>query len=292
MPELPEVQTIVSQLNNEVLNRTFVDVWTDHTKMVKGKGFADFKKQIAGEKILSVVRRAKNIIFFLSHNKAILVHQKMTGHLMIGKWNQEKEKWVSQIKGPLSDDKMNQYIHFIFFLNDKRQIAFSDLRKFAKIQFFKACKLEDIKELENIGPEPLDPKFSLKDWQQLFLKKKRGKIKQVLMDPSFVAGIGNIYSDEMLWACKVNPFKDISALSPKEVECLYQAGKKILQQAVDLRGESFSDFRDLYGAKGDFDTQKQAYGRAKQHCLRCKTIMIKKKIGARSTTYCPKCQAL
>lgn len=293
MPELPEVQTIVSQLNNEVLNRTFVDVWSDHKKMVKGKGYLDLAKKIKGEKILQVARRAKNIIFLLTHKKAILIHQKMTGHLMIGKWKETNKKWVSQISGPLADDKMNQYIHFLFFLDDKRQIALSDLRKFAKVVMFENIqKIEDIKELETTGPEPLDPKFLLSDWQGLFAKKKRGKIKQVLMDPSFVAGIGNIYSDEMLWSCKVNPFQDISNLKPKEIECLYQEGKRILQQAVDLRGESFSDFRDLYGRMGEFDTEKQAYGRARQPCSRCKTIMIKKKIGARSTSYCPKCQAL
>jgi len=292
MPELPEVETIVRDLNKEVLSRTFLDVWSDFKKIVKKpKQFEEFKKEIRGKKILDIRRRAKNILFDLSQNKVLLIHQKLTGHLLLGKWQQKNGKWLSQISGPLSEDKMNKFLHLFFFLNDGRQLALSDLRKFAKVELWDRDKLEISDEMKNLGPEPLEKNFTFEKFKET-LQQAQGKIKQVLMDQTVIAGIGNIYSDEILWQAKIHPFQDISKLSEEELEKIYQAMKEILKKAIDAKGESISDFRRISGEKGGFDPLRKVYRREGEKCPRCGTIIKRIKIGGRSVHFCPKCQKL
>ena len=290
MPELPEVETIVKELNKEVLGRTFLDIWTNFKKMIKKPNFEELKKEIKGKKILNIRRIGKNIIFDLSGNNFLLIHQKLTGHLLLGKWKLEKGKWISEIPGPLLDDPMNNFLHLIFWLDDKRQLALSDLRKFAKVELLNKEELE--KELKSLGPEPLEKDFSFEKFKEQILKKKRGKIKQVLMDQEVIAGIGNIYSDEILWQAKVHPFKDISKLKEDELKEIYSAMKEILKKAIAAKGESISDFRRISGEKGGFDPLRKVYRREGEKCPRCGTIIKKIKIGGRSAHFCPNCQKL
>jgi formamidopyrimidine-DNA glycosylase len=291
MPELPEVETIVRELNREVLGRAFFDVWTDFPKMIKSpKSFDQLRKEIKGKKILDIRRRGKNIIFELSENRSLLIHQKLTGHLLLGKWRLEKGKWISEIPGPLSDDPMNNFLHLIFWLDDKRQLALSDLRKFAKVELIKKEELE--KELKSLGPEPLEKDFSFEKFKDVLMEKKKGKIKQVLMDQEVIAGIGNIYSDEILWETKIHPFKDVSKLKEEELKEIYSAMKEILKKAIAARGESISDFRRITGEKGGFDPLRKVYRREGEKCSRCGTIIKRIKIGGRSAHFCPKCQKL
>ena len=144
MPELPEVQTTVNGLKPKVLNRTFVDVWSDWKKTIKRpKSFEEFLSQIKNKKIKNIWRRAKNVIFDLSDGHSLLIHQKMTGHLLYGTWNIKLGTWkpVDQ-KGPLNDP-YNRFLHLIFFLDNGKMIALSDARKFAKVELWKT---EDLKK--------------------------------------------------------------------------------------------------------------------------------------------------
>lgn len=137
MPELPEVQTTVDGLKTKVLRGTFVDVWSDWKKTVKKPlDFELFKKEIKNKKITRIWRRAKNIIFDLSDNYSLLVHQKMTGHLLVGKWDQLDGKWKPVKEGPLNDP-YNRFLHLIFFFADGKMMALSDARKFAKVELWK-----------------------------------------------------------------------------------------------------------------------------------------------------------
>lgn len=291
MPELPEVETIVRDLKREVRGRTFLDVWTDWGKVIKKPNrFEEFEKEIKGKKIENIRRRGKNILFDLSENKILLVHQKMTGHLLLGKWRSEKSKWKTEIKGPLSDDPMNKFLHLVFLLDDNRQLALSDKRKFAKVELRDKGELENSKEFRSLGPEPLDEKFTFEEFKNALSKKKRGKIKQILMDQSIVAGIGNIYSDEILWRARIHPFKDISQLSETELGKIYKTIKKVLTKAIELGGESISDFRRINGEKGFFDRERKVYRREGEKCPRCGTVIVRKKIGGRSAHFCPHCQ--
>lgn len=287
MPELPEVSTIVSQLKTKALHRAFVNSWTDTPNLLKGISFKKFSQEIKGKKILDVSRRGKYIIFKLSDNLYILAHQKMTGHFMLGKWGKLKNKWIAKDKGALADDKANKYIRFIFYLDNGQMLAFSDLRKFGSIRLEHSA---DFKELSKMGPEPLDKDFTYKIFLNAINKKPNGKIKQVLMDQEVIAGIGNIYSDEILWRANVDPFRQIKTLNEKELKDIYKYIRSVLAKAVELKGESFSDYRDLFGEKGNFDKIRKAYKRQGEPCSKCQTIICKKKIGGRSTCYCPKCQ--
>ncbi len=285
MPELPEVETTANGLKPKVLNRAFVGLWTDTPKIIKN---SDFEKTIKNRKILKVWRRAKNIVIDLTGGYSILVHQKMTGHLLFGKWELKDKKWEPVEKGPL-DDPMNRFIHVVFFLDNGAMIALSDLRKFAKIELWKTHEL--IKEFKNMGPEPLDKDFTFEKFKAI-MKKKKGKIKQVLMDQNVIAGIGNIYSSEALWQAKIHPLKDVSELSDEELSKLYKAIKKVLILGIKLGGESFSDYRKPDGRKGDFDSERKAYRREGQKCKRCGNIIKRIKVGQRSAFFCPYCQKL
>jgi formamidopyrimidine-DNA glycosylase len=311
VPELPEVETTVNGLKQKVLERTFVDVWSDWKKIVhpvksasrdgavsrkagqfngvkNSDNFEEFKKIIKGKKIKNIYRRAKNIIFDLSDGHSLLVHQKMTGHLIYGSWKMEAGKWIPTEKGPLNDP-YNRFLHIIFFFDNGKMMALSDVRKFAKIELWKTEDLLNSKEFNKLGPEPLDKNFTFEKFKDA-LKNMRGRIKQVLMDPNVIAGIGNIYASEVLWQAKIHPEKNVVNLNEKELRLLYLAIKKVLELAVKLGGESFSDYRKPDGSKGDFDTERKAYKREGEKCSRCGTKIKRIKFGGRSSFFCPKCQ--
>ncbi len=293
MPELPEVETIVRDLRTKVLKRTFVDVWTDFPKLIKKpKNFKKFKTAIKGKKIKNIRRRAKNIVFELSDGYSLLIHQKMTGHLLVGKWKLEKRIWKSEIPGPLREDPMNRFLHLIFRLDNGQQLALSDLRKFAKVELWKTKELEKSEEIKSLGPEPLEKSFTFEKFKEALRKKREGRIKQVLMDQIVIAGIGNIYSDEILWRAKIHPFKDISKLSDDELEKIYKAMKKILPLAIKLGGESISDYRRPSGEKGFYDKARKIYRKEGKNCPICGGIIKRVKIGGRSAHFCPNCQRL
>lgn len=291
MPELPEVETTVKGLNQKVLKRTFVDVWSDWKKMVKKpKDFEIFKRELKGKKIQKVWRRAKNVIFDLSGGYSLLIHQKMTGHLMVGRWKLVEGTWKPTIHGPL-EEKINTFLHLMLFLDNGEMIALSDVRKFAKAELWQTAELLSSKEFKSWGPEPLDRSFIFEKFKEV-LKNKKGSIKQVLMNPEVIAGIGNIYANEALWWAKIHPKKSAGALDEKELKLLYQAIQKVLLKGIQLGGESFADYRNIEGKKGKFDGERRTYKREGEKCQRCKTLIKRITFGGRSSFFCPKCQQL
>lgn len=289
MPELPEVETIVRDLKKKVPGRTFFSVWTDFSKMIKEpRDFSLFKKEIKGKKIKRIWRRGKNIIFDLSGGFSLLIHQKLTGHLLFGKWKMVNDRWQPLKKGFL-EEKVNTYIHLVFNLDNGQMLILSDLRKFAKVELLNEEKLKS--ELNLLGPEPLEKDFTFLKFKEI-LKGKRGRIKQVLMNQAVIAGIGNIYSDEILWKAKIHPFKEVNNLKEKELNRIYKAIKEILKRAIKMRGTSISDFRDTKGRPGFFNKARKVYQRRGEKCKRCGRIIKRIKIGARSAHFCLNCQRL
>src|SRR3989344_4340738 len=228
MPELPEVQTIVDDLNNKITGRrirgvwfdspaqiSIVETWVGKPKMFKKPKAGEFEKQIKGAKVQRVARRGKNILIYLDGDKLLLIHQKMTGHLLYGKWQVRKVSSMkyqvsSLLKGPLQE-KVNDYIHLVFYLDNGYQLALSDLRKFAKVMLGAKKEIEELPDLADLGPEAVDKNFTIDKFKSLIKTQKR-KIKQVLMDQKVIAGIGNIYSDDMLWEAKINPLSPANQL--------------------------------------------------------------------------------
>ncbi len=290
MPELPEVEITVRGLNKKVLERTFVDVWTDFEKVIKKpKDFEEFKKGLKGKEIQKVWRRGKNIIFDLSDNLNLLIHQKLTGHLLTGNWKMKNGNWKPS-KNKFLQERVNNYIHLMFWLDKGLMLALSDLRKFAKVELWDSKKLRESKEIKSLGLEPLAKDFSFEKFKKAFSKRRKGKIKSVLMDQTIIAGIGNIYSDEILWKARIHPLKDVSKLKDKDLRKIYHEIKKILTRAIKFHGSSVSNFRDTEGRKGKFDQLLNVYRKEGKKCPRCGTIIRKIKIAGRTAHFCSNCQ--
>ena len=303
MPELPEVQTIVSDLQKILPGLKIGDVWTDWKKMFPARGgsafggknsslsFEHFKKEVVGEKILNVRRVGKNILINLSGNKTVLVHQKMTGHFLYGNWKTETPpsgaRWISEEAGPIRDDPQNRFIHLVFDLSDGKQLALSDLRKFAKVLLWPTDKLSELEDINNLGPDPMAEDFNFNKFQER-LANKKGKIKTVLMDQTVFAGIGNIYSDEILWLSGIHPLKPTSSLTQEELKTIFNSTKKILKKAIEVRGTSDSDYRDPSGRKGQYQDILYVYGLEGEKCQKKDGgIITRLKIGGRSAHFCP-----
>ena len=279
MPELPEVETIVTDLKKLISGLKITNVWSDIP------AFQKIKKKIVGRKILGIERKGKNILIGLNQDKTLLVHQKMTGHLMYGKWKRENGAWRSILPGPMRDDPENRFIHLIFFLSNGRQLALCDMRKFAKVVILLTKKiLEGLKEL---GPDPFDKNLNFKNFKEK-INSKQGKIKSVLMDQTVIAGIGNIYSDEILWLAGIHPLKKAADLKEKELKKIYLAIKPVLKKAISARGSSYIDYRDAGGKKGRYQEMQNAYGQEGEKCKKRDGGIIKRiKIGSRSARFCP-----
>lgn len=291
MPELPEVQTIVSDLQKILPGLKIADVQTDWKKMFRHPNFDNFKKEVIGEKILSVERKGKNILIHLSQNKTILVHQKMTGHFLYGRWRAGTPpggaRWISKEVGPIRDDPQNRFIHLIFDLSNNKQLALSDLRKFAKVLLWPTDKLSELKDIKNLGPDPTAKDFDFEKFKER-LAGKKGKIKTVLMDQTVFAGIGNIYSDEILWLSGIHPMKTIPSLTQEELKTIFNSAKKILKRALEARGTSDSDYRDPSGQKGHYQDILYVYGLEKEKCQKNDGgIITRIKVGSRSARFCP-----
>jgi len=291
MPELPEVETTIKGLRPKVLKRTFVDVWTDSPKIIKKPaGFKDFKKKLKRKKINRIWRRGKNIIFDLSCGLSLLVHQKMTGHLLVGSWKLQDKKWVPLYKGPLGDPA-NRFVHLMFWLTGDTMVALSDMRKFAKVELWGTRDLLNSESFKKLGPELLENNFTFERFKEV-LQGKRGKIKQVLMNQEIIAGIGNIYSDEALFTARIHPLKDVSSFNGRELTALYKAIREVLKKGIKLGGESFADYRNTKGEKGNYDDERRVYRREGEGCFNCKGVVKRIKVSGRSAHFCPSCQKL
>lgn len=288
MPELPEVETIRGDLAAEITGRRFVDVKFLWSGTLKGTSPSQFKQQIIGKEILGVYRRAKNIYISLEGGLNILMHMKMTGHLLLEPAKEKISrdgKWLTP-SGALAD-KNNQYIRAIFWLDNNYIVAFSDLRKFGYIRLMDNKDLKSF--LRNYGPEPLTDDFSVAYLTQIFANSKTA-IKKILMDQTKISGIGNIYADEILWKSRVNPQTPGGLLKQEEIAAIYKNTRFILSRAIRLRGTSSSDYRDTRGSKGSYEKELQTYRRTGLECTRCHQKIERIKLGGRGTHFCPGCQ--
>lgn len=304
MPELPEVHTTATILNKLTKGRTIKSVWTDYDSLyfygkenIKDpKYFKKFSREIRGKKIKKVWRRAKNVLIDIGGDKTIFIHMKMTGQLLYGKYKRTRGAdadfgWqAADEKSPLRDP-YSRFIHLVFELDNDQHIAFSDMRKFGTVKLISDKKAYS-KEFAQIGPEPLEDSFDFKKFKEVLSKKPNGYIKTVLMDPTVVVGIGNIYSDEILFASKIKPDRKVSSLSDAELRLILKNTKKILSKGIDFGGDSMSDYRNPYGKKGEFQLHHQVYQRKNEKCLRrgCDGTIARKVINGRSAHYCPECQ--
>jgi len=332
MPELPEVTTTVKGLQKVLPKLIIVSIWTDLAKknqkikqfqdtIKSEKFFEDFKKKVIGEKIINVKRRAKNILINIAptpsdsgHSPSgrgrhtILIHLKMTGHLLYGKYIFHPSPALPLLRGgrrvgswspdPKEKealfDPFNRFIHVVFTLSNGKHLAFCDSRKFGKITIIPSLELENSPHLKNIGPEPLEKSFTFSNFKARLLLKPNWKIKTTLMDQSVIAGIGNIYSDEMLWLAGIHPESNPKKISEAQLLKLYKNMKDILAKGIDFGGDSMSDYRDINGEKGEFQNHHNVYQKKNTKCVKrgCHGVIIRKVINGRSAHFCDTHQKL
>ncbi len=302
MPELPEVETTARGVKRRTRGTTITEVWTDYySEFHLGKNnikdpsyFKKFRRAVLGATITDAGRRGKNVLIYLSTGKIILVHMKMTGHLLYGAYRKEEGGWRAADRGPLRDDPYNRFVHVVFSLSDGKHLVLSDLRKFARVTLVDKEKLATEPDVKDIGPEPLATSFTFAEFSRRFERRPRGAVKTVLMDQTIIAGIGNIYSDEILWRAGIHPLQPVATISRPLRSRMYQAMKKILQASLGVGGDSESDYRDIDGRPGKFQRATMAYDRTGEHCKKtgCPGTIQRMVIGGRSAHFCDKHQRL
>lgn len=246
-----------------------------HRGSIKDREFyKEFCKKVIGRKILKAERRAKNILIHLSGGETILVHMKMTGHFVYNRPNYP-------------------FVRFSLTLAGGDILALSDMRRFAKVTVLTTKEADKSLHLEGLGPEPLEKSFNYAKFKERLSRKPNGKAKQVLMDQTVIAGIGNIYSDEILWRASVHPASVVDTIPEKNLKLMFSAMKLVLQKGIDFGGDSMSDYRNIEGERGHFQEHHEAYRRTGKKCSKCDGGTIRRiVIGGRSGHYCDKHQKL
>jgi formamidopyrimidine-DNA glycosylase len=302
MPELPEVHTTATQLRKPIVGKEIVNVWTSYNSPYRygkpdikdPKFFKKFREELIGSKIKDTGRVGKNVLIHTEKDQTILVHMKMTGHLLHGKYafDKKKNEWTATEAGPLRDDPWNGHIRFVIELNDGNFIALSDTRKFAKVTLMKTSKMHENDDVKVLGPNPVADDFTFEIFVQRISKKPSWKIKPTLLDQELIAGIGNIYSDESLWMAKIHPETLVHKLDKVSLKNLYKSVVEVLKKGIDFGGDSMQDYRTPSGEKGRFQLEHQVYQRKGADCLRktCKGKITRIVVGGRGTHYCPECQ--
>ncbi len=272
------------QLDAELPGRAIKTVSLITPSMLKYPEAAIFRRAIKGARILGVSRRAKYALFSLSGGRTLLIHPKMTGHFLL--ISSPSSRGRIKVGDELSSWK---YARFVFELDNGSELAFSDVRKFGTVRLLDKNELESFWEKEGLGPEPLEPSFKVTEFISL-ISSQNGKIKQVLMDPKIIAGIGNIYSDEMLYITGIHPERRAKSLSEKELAGLYKNMGQVLQNGIALGGSSINNYRLLDGRKGQYQEIRVVYGREGEPCGKCFDKIRRIKVGGRSAHFCPGCQ--
>ncbi len=285
MPELPEVETVRRDLERYVLGKKIFGIEIGKEKIVKGLGVEEFKRYLKGRSFLKIGRRGKLLIFDLKESKkTLLVHLKMTGQLIYRFSKGTVGGGHTQKTGKLP----GKYSHIILKFKDGSELFFNDLRQFGYWKLVSKKELEQI--LGRFGIEPLTKGFNWKGFKKLILGRKR-QVKAFLLDQKMIAGIGNIYADEICFRTGVLPDRRIDSMDEKIIKKLYKEIENVLAEAVDKRGTTISDFVDLSGKSGGYIKKLKVYGREKKKCIVCKKGMIKKvKVAGRGTRFCPICQ--
>jgi formamidopyrimidine-DNA glycosylase len=304
MPELPEVEYTARQLRASIVGATIqgADVFWARTV-----GYPDLPAFLAGvseRRIEGVRRRGKFLILDLSGELMLTIHRRMTGNLLLlaGDWRidsslRERDPLAWNTRGPAfyTSEVAPAYIHeteycrVCFTLCDGRRLLFTDPRKFGRIELWP--REQESEALAGLGTEPLNPEFTAERLGEA-LARRKGKIKQILLDQRVIAGVGNIYADEALFTAGIHPLRRADQLTPTEVRTLHDAIVATLTLGIEHGGTSFNDYRDLWGEAGDNYNHVRVYQREGQPCLRCGTIIERIVLAQRSTHYCPGCQRL
>ena len=286
MPELPEVEVVKKSLERKLKNLTIKEVFINNNKLRYKINNKELSK-IKGLKIISVRRRSKYLLINLEKNITILAHLGMTGKFFIFEKNKKyKTSFYYSLKK--NDSKHD---HLTFFLSKGFKLIYNDVRKFGFIKLFESQNIYKCNHLKFLGPEPLNKDFNKNYISNYFLNKKT-KAKNLLMNQKFIAGLGNIYCNEILFLCKISPNRIVKKINKQESEKIVKFTKKIIKKSISQGGSSIKDFASAEGESGNFQQEFNVYNREKKKCKtkKCTCIIKKISISGRSSFFCPRCQ--
>jgi formamidopyrimidine-DNA glycosylase len=270
MPELPEVENVRQALIEKVKNQQIRKITSSYTRMIL-TGFEQLKTTLEGQKITDIRRRGKYLLFDFDNDYTLISHLRMEG-----KYRLEN-----------LDFKTQKHDH-IFVELDEKVMIYADVRKFGTWELLKSDQVEKYFQDKKIGPEPTKKDFDEQVFYQT-LKKSSKKIKPYLLEQTLVAGLGNIYVDEVLWRANVHPEQIANRLTKRQIAALHQTIIDVLQKDTELGGSSIRTYNAL-GKTGSAQTLHQVYGKEGQSCARCGQNILKIKVGGRGTHFCPHCQ--
>lgn len=273
MPELPEVETVKRTLNELVIGKTVARVAVRWPNIVRRpRDPVCFGRLLTGETIHRIRRRGKFLLFCFD-SKVMVSHLRMEGRYRFGD----------------GQEPVDKHTHVIFYFADGTALFYRDVRKFGTMHIFDAGEEWSLPPLDHLGPEPLSEAFTVSALARSCRKTTRA-VKPLLLDQSAVAGLGNIYTDEVLFRAHIHPLRRAAGLSDAEMAGLHRAIIETLREAVRLGGSSVRTFVNGQGQMGLFQRELAVYGRAGLPCRRCGTPIRKIKVGGRGTHYCPACQ--
>ncbi|GCE13541.1 bifunctional DNA-formamidopyrimidine glycosylase/DNA-(apurinic or apyrimidinic site) lyase [Tengunoibacter tsumagoiensis] len=301
MPELPEVEYTARQLRASVVGATIREAEVFWERTIKHPALPDFLAQIAGRTIENVRRRGKFLIIDLSGELFLSVHRRMTGNFLLLQpgWTvdtslQERDQAAWNTKGPTYhasseaiEGHETKYCRVSLLFEDGRCLLFTDPRKFGTIGLW--AQSQETEAFRGLGPEPLGADFTA-EGLQCSLVGRRTAIKQLLLDQTIVAGVGNIYADEALFYASLHPLRRADSLSASEIALLHEGIVTVLTRGIEHGGTSFNSYRDLWGEAGENFNHVQVYQQDGKPCVRCGTLIERIVIAQRSAHFCPGCQ--
>ncbi len=274
MPELPEVETVLRSLLPKIKGKEINTVRVMHEDVVGWPGSVkEFSRGLFRKKVTGGFRRGKLLVFELNGGKKLIFHLRMTGRLYYR----------------INPAPLEKHSHLVLEFVDGGTLIFEDTRRFGRVYLVAPGEECYAGNLEKLGPEPLGPDFDLEEFVRAFDKKK-GRIKALLLNQSFIAGLGNIYVDEILFRSNIHPETPANNLEKHQIESIFLKMKEVLKEAIAGRGTTFRDYRDGEGRSGDFQNLLQVYGREGEKCPRCSDFIERKKVAGRSSFFCPCCQ--
>lgn len=273
MPELPEVETLIRSLWPKVKGLEISGIKVLYRPILRNENFS-FLKKLIGRRIVGLRRRGKMILIDSEGGVSLIVHLKMTGQLIFYS----------------SSEPLDRHTHLIlFFKGQSQELRYRDVRKFGFISWARTSDIDSADELRRLGPEPLEIGFP--GFRRLF-QGRTARLKSLLLNQNFLAGIGNIYSDEILFKAKLHPLTPASSLKENELRLLWKAMRDVLKKAIRYKGSSIRDFTDAEGEKGDFQNRHRVYGRESLPCFICSAPIGRLRLGGRSSFFCPRCQKI
>jgi formamidopyrimidine-DNA glycosylase len=270
MPELPEVETVARDLRGLIVGAEIIGASVSWPRTLRNLAPHAFDAAVRGRRIEGVGRRGKQLVVDLSGRAALTIHLKMTGQLFVVP----------------AERTVDPYVRLVLHFGDARDLRFRDIRKFGRVGFYEG--IDD--PLAELGAEPLDDELTLPAVRRL-IRGRRGRLKSLLLDQSFLAGVGNIYADEALWRARLHPLRSASSLRPPDVARLYRSIRAVLSEAVEHRGSSIDDYTAPEG-DGEMQERLDVYQRAGQPCRRCGRPIRRVVVGGRATHFCSWCQRL